>query len=74
MPMDTAAMAYVLWTHFLRHNPLNPKWQDRNRLVPSAGHGTMLLCSLLHLSGYDLPLDKRRAAFYPPSFWRTAPA
>ena len=58
MPMGVAAMAYVLWTRFLRHNPLNPDWSDRDRFVLSAGHGSMLLYSLLHLTGYDLPLDE----------------
>jgi transketolase len=58
MPMGAAAMAYVLWTQFLRHNPRNPQWFDRDRFVLSAGHGSMLLYSLLHLSGYDLPLDQ----------------
>jgi len=58
MPMGTAPMAYVLWTRFLRHNPLNPKWPDRDRFVLSAGHGSMLLYSLLHLTGYDLPLEE----------------
>ena len=57
MPMGAAAMAYVLWTRFLRHNPLNPKWPNRDRFVLSAGHGSMLLYSLLHLTGYDLTLD-----------------
>ncbi len=56
MPMGAAAMAYVLWTRFLRHNPRNPAWPDRDRFVLSAGHGSMLLYSLLHLSGYDLSL------------------
>ena len=51
-------MAYVLWTRFLRHNPANPQWSNRDRFVLSAGHGSMLLYSLLHLSGYDLPLDQ----------------
>ena len=58
MPMGAAAMAYVLWTQFLRHNPRNPQWFDRDRFVLSAGHGSMLLYSLLHLTGYDLPLDQ----------------
>ncbi len=58
MPMGAAAMAYVLWTRFLRHNPKNPAWPDRDRFVLSAGHGSMLLYSLLHLSGYDLPLEE----------------
>ena len=57
MPMGAAPMAYVLWTRFLRHNPLNPKWPARDRFVLSAGHGSMLLYSLLHLTGYDLSLD-----------------
>jgi len=51
-------MAYVLWTRFLRHNPHNPSWLDRDRFVLSAGHGSMLLYSLLHLTGYDLPLEE----------------
>src|SRR3982750_362626 len=58
MPMGAAAMAYTLWTQFLRHNPRNPEWSDRDRFVLSAGHGSMLLCSLLYLSGYDLPLEE----------------
>jgi transketolase len=58
LPMGAAAMAYVLWTRFLRHNPANPQWSDRDRFVLSAGHGSMLLYSLLHLTGYDLPLDQ----------------
>jgi len=56
MPMGAAAMAYALWTRFLKHNPANPSWADRDRFVLSAGHGSMLLYSLLHLTGYDLPL------------------
>jgi len=58
MPMGAAAMAYMLWTRFLRHNPANPAWPDRDRFVLSAGHGSMLLYSLLHLTGYDLPLEE----------------
>jgi transketolase len=58
MPMGAAAMAYTLWTRFLKHNPKNPAWFDRDRFVLSAGHGSMLLYSLLHLTGYDLPLDE----------------
>src|SRR5512136_2067341 len=58
MPMGMAAAAYVLWTRILRHNPRNPKWINRDRFVLSAGHGSMLLYSLLHLTGYDLPLDE----------------
>jgi len=57
MPLGAATMAYVLWTRHLRHNPRNPKWADRDRFVLSAGHGSMLLYSLLHLTGYDLTLD-----------------
>jgi len=58
MPMGAAPMAYVLWTKFLKHNPTNPRWYNRDRFVLSAGHGSMLLYSLLHLTGYDLPLDE----------------
>ncbi|MFN2532151.1 MAG: transketolase [Pyrinomonadaceae bacterium] len=58
LPLGAAAMAYVLWTRFLRHNPRNPKWENRDRFLLSAGHGSMLLYSLLHLTGYDLPLDQ----------------
>ncbi len=58
MPMGAAPMAYVLWSRFLRHNPKNPAWPNRDRFVLSAGHGSMLLYSLLHLSGYDLPLEE----------------
>src|SRR3989441_2263489 len=58
LPLGAAPMAYVLWTKFLRHNPKNPKWENRDRFLLSAGHGCMLLYSLLHLTGYDLPLDE----------------
>ena len=58
LPMGAAAFAYVLWTRFLRHNPTNPRWPDRDRFVLSAGHGSALLYSLLHLTGYDLPLEQ----------------
>jgi transketolase len=58
MPMGAAAMAYALWTRFLRHSPHSPKWPDRDRFILSAGHGSMLLYALLHLTGYDLPLDE----------------
>jgi transketolase len=57
LPMGTAAMAYVLWTRFLKHNPANPKWPDRDRFILSAGHGCMLQYALLHLTGYDLSLE-----------------
>jgi transketolase len=58
MPMGAAAMAYVLWTRFLKHDPADPSWPDRDRFVLSAGHGCALLYCLLHLTGYDLPLDE----------------
>jgi len=58
LPLGAAPMAYVLWTRFLQHNPANPQWFNRDRFVLSAGHGSMLLYSLLHLTGYDLPLDQ----------------
>jgi transketolase len=58
LPMGAAPMAYVLWTRFLKHNPTNPSWMDRDRFVLSAGHGSMLLYSLLHLTGYDLPIEQ----------------
>jgi transketolase len=58
LPMGAAAMSYVLWTKFLRHNPSDPSWPDRDRFVLSGGHGSMLLYSLLHLTGYDLSLDE----------------
>jgi transketolase len=58
MPMGAAPMAYVLWARFLKYNPSNPKWPDRDRFVLSAGHGSMLLYSLLHLTGYDLSLEE----------------
>jgi transketolase len=59
-PMALAPAAYVLWSRFLRHNPSNPEWFDRDRFVLSCGHASMLLYSLLHLSGYDLPLEEIR--------------
>lgn len=58
MPMGAAPMAHALWANHLRHNPQNPAWFNRDRFVLSAGHGSMLLYSLLHLTGYDLPLDE----------------
>jgi transketolase len=57
LPMGAAAIAYTIWTKHLRHNPRNPKWFNRDRFVLSGGHGSMLLYSLLHLTGYDLSLD-----------------
>jgi transketolase len=58
LPLGCAPLAYVLWTRFLRHNPQNPRWANRDRFLLSAGHGSMLLYSLLHLTGYDLPLEE----------------
>ncbi len=60
MPMGMADAAVTLWAGFLKHNPADPQWPDRDRFVLSAGHGSMLLYSLLHLSGYDLSLDELR--------------
>lgn len=60
LPMGTAAMAFTIWTRHLRHNPANPAWFDRDRFILSGGHGSMLLYSLLHLTGYDLSLDDLR--------------
>lgn len=57
MPLGAAAAAYTLWTGHLKHNPQNPQWPDRDRFVLSAGHASMLLYALLHLTGYDLTLD-----------------
>ena len=57
-PMGMAAMAEVLWNDFMRHNPANPAWANRDRFVLSNGHASMLLYSVLHLSGYDLPMDE----------------
>src|SRR5512138_187470 len=57
LPMGAAAMAFTVWTRHLRHNPCNPKWAWRDRFVLSGGHGSMLLYSLLHLTGYDLSLE-----------------
>ncbi len=59
-PMGMAEIAEVLWTDILRHNPANPEWPNRDRFVLSNGHGSMLLYSLLHLTGYDLPMDEIR--------------
>jgi transketolase len=58
LPMGAAPMAYVLWMRFLKHSPANPAWLDRDRFILSAGHGSMLLYSLLYLTGYDLPLEQ----------------
>ncbi|MDK2857154.1 MAG: transketolase [Verrucomicrobiota bacterium] len=58
LPMGMADVAAVLWTQFLKYNPQNPDWADRDRFILSAGHGSMLIYSLLHLAGYDLPIDE----------------
>ncbi|MHB8351782.1 MAG: transketolase [Thermoplasmata archaeon] len=58
LPLGAAPMAYVLWDRFLKHNPANPSWWDRDRFILSAGHGSALLYALLHLTGYDLPLSE----------------
>jgi transketolase len=58
LPMGAAVMAYTLWTKFLKFNPKDPSWFDRDRFVLSPGHGSALLYSLLHLTGYDLPLEE----------------
>ncbi len=60
LPMGAAAMAFALWTRHMHHNPRNPRWPGRDRFVLSGGHGSMLLYSLLHLTGYDLSLDEIR--------------
>ena len=58
MPMGMAEIAVALWTRHLKHDPADPAWADRDRFVLSNGHGSMLLYALLHLTGYDLPLDE----------------
>ena len=58
MPMGMADIAEVLWNHHLRFNPANPHWPDRDRFVLSNGHGSMLLYALLHLTGFDLPMEE----------------
>jgi transketolase len=58
MPIGMADIAEVLWNGYLKHNPASPHWWDRDRFVLSNGHGSMLLYSLLHLTGYDLPVDQ----------------
>jgi transketolase len=60
-PMGMADIAEVLWNDYLRHNPANPRWPNRDRFVMSNGHGSMLLYSLLHLTGYPLSLDDLKA-------------
>ena len=61
LPMGAADLAFVLWSRFLRYDPLAPDWPDRDRFVLSAGHGCMLLYGLLHLSGYDLAMSELQA-------------
>ncbi|HEX2975640.1 MAG TPA: transketolase, partial [Bacteroidales bacterium] len=58
LPLDAAPLAYVLWTKIMRYNPRDPDWFDRDRFVLSAGHGSMLLYSMLHLTGYDLSMEQ----------------
>ncbi|MCA9909613.1 MAG: transketolase, partial [Anaerolineae bacterium] len=58
LPLGTAPMAYALWQRHLKHDPKDPKWADRDRFILSAGHGSMLIYSLLYLTGYDLSLDE----------------
>ncbi|MDE0410661.1 MAG: transketolase, partial [Gammaproteobacteria bacterium] len=60
MPMGMADIAEVLWNDYLQHNPKDPRWPDRDRFVLSNGHGSMLLYSLLHLTGYDVPMEEIR--------------
>jgi transketolase len=61
MPMGMADIAESLWRHHLKHDPADPHWADRDRFVLSNGHGSMLLYSLLHLTGYDLPMSELAA-------------
>ncbi len=61
-PMGMADIAEVLWRDFLNHNPQNPAWADRDRFVLSNGHGSMLIYSLLHLTGYDLPIEELKTS------------
>jgi transketolase len=61
-PMGMADIAQVLWSDFLQHNPANPNWANRDRFVLSNGHGSMLIYSLLHLSGYALPFQNARSS------------
>ena len=63
MPMGMADIAEVLWRNHLSHNPINRKWPNRDRFVLSNGHGSMLLYSLLHLTGYDVSLDDLKKIF-----------
>lgn len=67
LPLGAAPMAYALWQNHLKHNPKNPKWWDRDRFILSAGHGSMLIYSLLHLTGYDLTVDDLKLFRQPHS-------
>ena len=58
LPMGAATIAYIIWMRHLKHNPINPGWPDRDRFILSGGHGSILLYSILHLTGYDLSLDE----------------
>ena len=58
MPLGAAPMAYALFDRFLKHNPADPKWFDRDRFILSAGHGSALLYSVLHMTGYDVPIEE----------------
>src|ERR1051326_2729949 len=60
LPLGAAPMAYVLWPRFLRHNPKDPKWGNRDRVLLSGGHRSIVLFSLLHLTGYDLSPDENK--------------
>ena len=75
-PMGLAPAAYALWDRVLQHDPADPAWPDRDRFVLSAGHASLLLYSLLHLTGYDLPLDElkrfRQWGSKPPDIPNTA--
>src|SRR3979409_2422612 len=78
MPMGMADIAEVLWRDFLKHNPGNPAWFDRDRFVLSNGHGSMLLYSLLHLTGYAMPIEElqrfRRLGSHTPGHPEREPA
>nr|MCS5662413.1 transketolase [Dehalococcoidia bacterium] len=58
LPLGAAPMAFIIWNRFLKHNPANPHWFDRDRFILSAGHGSALLYALLHMAGYDLPINE----------------
>jgi transketolase len=77
-PMGMADMAEVLWNDFLKHNPGNPNWVDRDRFVMSNGHGSMLIYALLHLSGYEVSMedikDFRQLHSKTPPEWKPPPA